>query len=207
MHLAFANGPDLAMGSKNTSKILALENKPKEGMEDSSIIDGSIEMTKDHLNKPIEFTNIWFSYPGDRKEKWILKEFNLTIQPNESIGLMGTSGVGKSTLFNLLLRFYDPQVGTISIGGIPLKDFTLKSLRANIGLVQQEPLIFNETILNNICYGKPEASVAEIINAAELSNSEEFIGVLKPDESSDISASSCDEDLRYHELGDGYRQL
>lgn len=111
LHIAFVNGPDLAKGSKDTSKILYLESKPKEGDIRSKIIDGNIEMTAKIAHGIIEFNNVWFSYPGTNKVKWILKGFTFTIHPNESIGLIGSSISGKSTLIQLLLRFYDPQEG------------------------------------------------------------------------------------------------
>lgn len=99
---------------------------------------------------------MWFRYPS-RKNEWVFKGLNLTINPNEAVALVGESGCGKSTLVNLLLRFYDPDFGTILVDGIDIKEYSLKSLRKQMGLVQQEPILFNYTVKENILYGEDQA--------------------------------------------------
>ena len=101
----------------------------------------------------IEFRDVWFRYPT-RKNDWVLKGLSLTINPNETIALVGESGCGKTTLVSLLMRFYDPDFGEIFIDGVELKQYSLHSLRQCMGLVMQEPTLFNYNITENILYGK-----------------------------------------------------
>lgn len=100
---------------------------------------------------------------------------NLTINPNESVAVVGESGSGKSTLVNLILRFYDPDFGTVLIDGIDIKEYNLKELRHRMGLVMQEPTLFNYTIKENILYGDDQAKDSEVREAAEIANALEFI--------------------------------
>ena len=104
----------------------------------------------------IQFKDVWFRYPS-RKNEWVFKGLNLTIHPNESVAVVGESGSGKSTLVNLVLRFYDPDQGEVLIDGINAKDYNLKQLRSRMGLVMQEPTLFNYTIKENILYGNNDA--------------------------------------------------
>jgi ATP-binding cassette subfamily B protein len=124
----------------------------------------------------VEFRNVVFGY---ERYKPVLKGIDLHIQPGEMIGLVGRSGVGKSTLINLLCRFYDPDEGEILVDGVNLKDVQLESLRSRIGMVLQEPFLFNGTIAENIAYGKPDATRMDIIRAARAANAHTFI-VNKP---------------------------
>jgi len=126
----------------------------------------------------IEFKNVTFAYPS-RPDVQILKNFSLTIQPGEIIGIAGSSGSGKSTLSLLILRAYDPQEGDVFVDGVNVKDWDLFSLRSMIGLVQQDPILFGVTIGENIGMGKPSlngpATTEEISNAAKSANAENFI--------------------------------
>ncbi len=120
----------------------------------------------------IVFDKVSFSYDGINKA---LKNVSFEVAPGEMVGLVGPSGAGKSTLISLLLRFYDPQEGQILLDGVDLRKIKLASLRRHIGVVLQETYLFNGTIAENIAYGKPEASLEEIIAAAKIANAHEFI--------------------------------
>ena len=120
----------------------------------------------------IEFKNVSFSF--DRSKK-VLKNINLTIEPGDIVGIVGTTGSGKSTLINLLLRYYDHYEGEITVGGVNIRDIDMQYYRSHIGYVQQEPMMFHDTIYNNIAYGDDSFSVDEVIHAADIANAHEFI--------------------------------
>ena len=125
----------------------------------------------------IEFHNVNFSI--DRTKK-VLKNINLRIEPGDIVGIVGTTGSGKSTLVNLLLRYYDHYEGKITIDGVDIRDIDMEYYRSNIGYVQQEPQMFHDTIYNNIAYGSGHFTVDEIINAADIANAHQFI-IRQPD--------------------------
>lgn len=125
----------------------------------------------------IEFKNVSFSF--DRAKK-TLSDINLTIEPGDIVGIVGTTGSGKSTLINLLMRFYDNYEGEILLDGQNIKDIDIGYYRSRIGYVQQEPMMFSDTIYNNIAYGVPDAHIEQVINAADVANAHEFI-ILQPD--------------------------
>ncbi len=129
------------------------------------------------LGGRIEFKNVNFSF--DRTKK-TLKNINLVIEPGDIVGIVGTTGSGKSTLINLLLRYYDHYEGQIMIDGVDIRDIDMHYYRSSIGYVQQEPQMFHDTIYNNIAYGDSSFSADEIINAADIANAHEFI-VRQPD--------------------------
>jgi subfamily B ATP-binding cassette protein MsbA len=119
----------------------------------------------------IEFKHVAFSY----QDTTILENINLTIQKGKSIALVGSSGAGKSTLADLVPRFHDVSQGDLYIDGKNIKDYSLNSLRQQISIVTQEPILFNDTIAANIALGKPDATEAEIIEAAKIANAYDFI--------------------------------
>lgn len=121
----------------------------------------------------IEFKNISFKYRN--KRKYVLRDFSLTIKPGERVGLVGLSGAGKTTLVNLLMRFYDVDSGNILIDGADIRDVTQNSLRENISFIPQEATMFNRTIRENIAYGNPTATDAQIRNAAIRASAHKFI--------------------------------
>lgn len=128
----------------------------------------------------IEFKNVHFSYKGDNNELIpVFKNFNLKINAGEKIAFIGETGIGKSTLLKLLLRFYEIQKGKILIDGKDISKFDLGSLRTRLGYIQQEPIMFNDTIKNNILYGKVNASMTEVIKAAQDASIYDFIDKLE----------------------------
>ena len=133
--------------------------------------------TDANMGGRIVFKNVTFSF--DRTKK-VLKNINLTIEPGDIVGIVGTTGSGKSTLINLLLRYYDHYEGTITVDGVDIRKIDMQYYRSHIGYVQQEPMMFHDSIYNNIAYGDSSFTADEIINAADIANAHEFI-VRQPD--------------------------
>lgn len=131
------------------------------------------ELTK-RIEGTVSFENLAFTYPS-RKEIRVLKSINLTVKKGETIAIVGPSGSGKSTIVSLLLRFYDPESGAILIDGIDARKYPLTELRNNMAIVPQDVLLFGGTIRENIAYGKPNATISEIAEAARKANALEFI--------------------------------
>lgn len=125
----------------------------------------------------IRFENVRFEYPDDHNQ--VFSNVNLTIHPGEKLALVGPSGGGKTTLCNLIPRFYDTTDGTITIDGKNIQKVTLKSLRQSIGIVQQDVYLFSGTVMENILYGRPDATKEEVIEAAKMAGAHEFICQLK----------------------------
>ena len=162
----FANLSDSYQGAlASTEKILdILEAEPETHAEH--------HVAPDKLKGKIEFLHVSFSF--DRTKK-VLDDVTLTIEPGEVIGIVGTTGSGKSTLVNLLMRFYDGYSGEILVDGHNIKNFDLSAYRSQIGYVQQEPQMFTDTIYHNIAYSAPDATVEEVIRAADIANAHAFI--------------------------------
>jgi ATP-binding cassette subfamily B protein len=120
----------------------------------------------------IELKDVSFSYDGVRR---VLKNVSLTVEPGEMIGLAGPSGGGKTTMVNLICRFYDVLEGQILIDGVDVRDYDVEELRRNIGVVLQEPFLFHGTVAENIAYGNPDATLDEIIESARAANAHDFI--------------------------------
>lgn len=132
--------------------------------------EGSVEL--EHVKGKVEFEKVSFRYDsGDH----VLKDVSLTLEPGETVALVGPSGGGKSTLCSLIPRFYDVTEGCIRIDGTDIRRVKLDSLRRNIGIVQQDVYLFAGTVMENIKYGKPDASDEEVIEAAKNANAHEFI--------------------------------
>jgi ATP-binding cassette subfamily B protein len=125
----------------------------------------------------VTFDGVTFNYPS-RPLTPSLKDFSLAVAPGETVALVGPSGAGKSTVFQLMLRFYDPATGRISLDGVATRDVALHELRQRIGIVPQDAVIFSSSAMENIRYGKPGASDAEVIAAATAAFAHEFIAAL-----------------------------
>lgn len=124
------------------------------------------------LKGEILFDNVSFGYDVERP---VVQNFNLHIKAGESVAFVGSTGVGKSTLCNLLPRFYELSAGSIKIDGMDIREMTLASLRRNIGIVQQDIFLFSDNVRNNIAYGRPDATEAEIMQAAQYAEADKFI--------------------------------
>ena len=148
------------------------------------IIDADIEIFDEpdardieNAKGDIEFKNVSFQYPDDHNS--VFKNLNFTIKQGEKIAFVGPSGGGKTTLCNLIPRFYDVTDGEIYLDGQNIKQYTLKSLRKSIGMVQQDVYLFSGTVYENIAYGKPGATYEEVMEAAKKAGADEFISALK----------------------------
>ena len=137
--------------------------------------EGARPLTK--IDGEISFEDVSFEYPDDRNP--VLSHISLRIRPGEKVALVGPSGGGKTTLCSLVPRFYDPTEGRILIDGQDIREVTLKSLRSTVGVVQQDVYLFSGTVFENIEYGRPGASMEEVVSAARMAGAHEFITGLK----------------------------
>ncbi|AMA49558.1 MULTISPECIES: ABC transporter ATP-binding protein [Flavobacterium] len=139
--------------------------------QESHIVDQPNALDQKEFKNLIKIENINFSY----KDEKVLKNFTIEVPKGKTIALVGQSGSGKSTIANLLTRFYDVNEGTISIDGINIKDISMQSLRSLMGIVTQDSILFNDSIKNNLLIGKPTATDEEIVNALKIANAYEFV--------------------------------
>lgn len=162
----FANLSDSYSNAVTSAERLMdiLDAEPEEDRGKGNLVDG--------FEGKIEFKNVSFSFDKTVKT---LDNINLVINPGDVIGIVGTTGAGKSTLINLILRYYNKYEGQILVDGKDIKDIDLKSYRAQIGFVQQEPIMFRQSIFKNIALSNPKAKVEDVINAAEVANAHGFI--------------------------------
>ena len=144
---------------------------------DIDIFDDEDAKELNNVKGSIEFKNVSFGY--NDKDKEVLSNINLSIKEGEKVALVGPSGGGKTTICNLIPRFYDTTQGSIYLDNNDIKKVTLKSLRKNIGIVQQDVYLFAGTVYENIAYGDPNATREQIIEAAKLAGAHEFISELK----------------------------
>lgn len=148
--------------SESVFEFLDTPSEPDEGRQ-----------TLEHATGHLRFEQVRFTYPGT--ERPALSDIELDIQPGETVALVGSSGSGKSTLMSLIPRFYPLNQGRILLDGVDIHNLTLSSLRANIGLVTQNVVLFNDTVAANIAYGRPDVSEADIRRAAQAANALDFI--------------------------------
>ncbi|MFL9836337.1 ABC transporter ATP-binding protein [Flavobacterium sp. ST-75] len=162
----------ISRASYNVKKGNAAAERVMEILEqDNPIVSKQGAIEKNTFDKEIAIENINFRYEDEN----VLKDFSLTIPKGKTVALVGQSGSGKSTIANLLTRFYDVQEGSIKIDNTNIKDMSLHSLRGLMGLVTQDSILFNETIRNNIMLGKPDATDEEVLAALKIANAYEFV--------------------------------
>lgn len=162
----------ISKASYNVKKGNAAAERVLEILEtESPLKDKPNAIEKTDFNTKIDFKNISFKYEDD----YVLQNFNLTVPKGNSVALVGQSGSGKSTIANLVTRFYDVNNGSIELDGNNIKDLTKKSLRGLMGLVTQDSILFNDSIRNNIAMSNPSATDEEIIAAAKIANAHQFI--------------------------------
>jgi subfamily B ATP-binding cassette protein MsbA len=164
---------DLAkMGSTIAQTAVAIERVQALLETDNVIPERSGAREPETVRGGIEFEHVAFAY--DPKAP-VLKDVHVSIVPGQFVGIVGPTGGGKSTVVSMIPRFYDPSGGRVLIDGVDLRDLTLKGLRAQIGFVLQDTVLFRGTVRDNIAYGRPSATDAEIVEAAKLANAHEFI--------------------------------
>ncbi len=144
---------------------------------ENNIAEPSRPVSLKSFEKSIEFRNVHFRYESGRE---VLHGIDLTIPKGHNVAIVGASGAGKSTLADLIPRFYDPDEGSISIDGIDIRDVSTRDLRALMGNVNQDPILFNDTIFNNIAFGVENATMEQVVAAAKIANAHEFI-ITKPE--------------------------
>ena len=147
------------------TKIIKLEN------EEPRIKNGNVKKRDTGISGKIEFRNVTFGYEGER----VVKHLSFTANPGDTIGIIGPTGSGKSTIINLLARFYDPNYGSVYIDDINVKNIDLDTIRKNITSAMQDVFLFSDTIRNNIAYGTPNTTDEDIIRVAKLANAHDFI--------------------------------
>jgi len=131
-----------------------------------------------HVSGRVTFRDVDFSYPARRNGHPVLSDVNLDVRPGETIAIVGRSGAGKSTLVSLIPRFYDVCAGAVSIDGTDVRALTLGTLRQHIGIVPQDPILFSGTLQENLLYGRPDATEAEVLDAARAAHADAFIAQL-----------------------------
>ncbi|MBR5828676.1 MAG: ABC transporter ATP-binding protein, partial [Bacteroidaceae bacterium] len=164
---------ELSKASYNIPRGLASMERIDAILEaENPITDGGKGVEIPEMKEGIEFKNLTFSYDGERD---VLKDINLKIEKGKTVALVGQSGSGKSTMVDLIPRYYDVEQGEITIDGVNVKDMKVKSLRALIGNVNQEAILFNDSFYNNITFGVENATMEQVIEAAKIANAHEFI--------------------------------
>jgi ATP-binding cassette subfamily B protein len=139
---------------------------------EDDVVDSQNAIAISSARGAIAFNSVSFGYGKDRI---VLRDIDLRIDPNQIVGLVGGTGAGKSTLFSLVPRFYDPTTGSITLDGRDLREITKRTLRAQVAIVLQDTLLFSTTVRENIAYGRPDATEEEIIDAARRAQADDFI--------------------------------
>lgn len=140
--------------------------------EEPQVPDGADARVLEHADGSVDLEHVSFSYVPEKK---LIEDFNLKVLPSQRIAIVGPTGCGKTTMINLLMRFYDPDAGVIKVSGTDMKEITRKSLRSSYGMVLQETWLRSGTIRENLCMGRPDASEEEMIEAAKAAHAHSFI--------------------------------
>ncbi|MEZ4714419.1 MAG: ABC transporter ATP-binding protein [Caldilineaceae bacterium] len=174
-YVLMLNGPTLRLGflvnmaataSASAARVFEIIDTPNVIQEKPDAI------TLDQMQGDVRFDNVSFAYANGRS---VLRDMSFHVAPDQVVALIGPTGSGKSSVINLIPRFYDPSSGVVRVDGVDVKDLRLNNLRGNIGIVLQNPFLFNATIAENIAYGRPDASQEEIEAAARAAQAHEFI--------------------------------
>ena len=163
----------VSMMFQSVSRAMASAGRINEVMDADPVIEGG-SVTEGTGKATIEFKNVSFRYPGTQGEP-VLKNINLKINQGETLAIIGATGCGKTSLVNLLPRFYDATEGTVLFDGVDVKEYDLTALREKIGYVMQKSELFSDTVANNIRWGNPEASMEEVKEAATIAQAADFI--------------------------------
>ncbi|MFZ6664765.1 ABC transporter ATP-binding protein [Peijinzhouia sedimentorum] len=160
---------NIQRGIASGDRIFAIIDTPP------AITDPEPAKVMNDFEQGIEFKDVWFSYD----KEWVLKGLNLRIEKGKSVALVGPSGGGKSTIADLVPRFYDPTKGAVWIDGEDIRSYKIADLRKHMGIVTQESILFNDTVFKNIAFGKPDANKEDVIKAAKIANAHAFIEQLE----------------------------
>lgn len=173
-YLGMFYGPlsNLTHISQAMNRFLTISQRTFELLDEDIQVESANPIHRGRLSGAIEFKNVTFGYDPYFP---VINDVSFKVEPGEMIGLVGHSGAGKTTLVNLLCRFYDVTRGAVLIDGVDIRDLSLEEVRQQIGMVLQTPFLFRGTLAENIAYGKPDASYTEIIRAAKAANAHDFI--------------------------------
>ncbi len=160
---------NIQRGIASGDRIFAIIDTPP------AITDPEPAKVMNDFEQGIEFKDVWFSYD----KEWVLKGLNLRIEKGKSVALVGPSGGGKSTIADLVPRFYDPTKGSVWIDGQDIRSYKIGDLRKHMGIVTQESILFNDSVFKNIAFGKPDAKMEDVIQAAKIANAHAFIEQLE----------------------------
>ena len=155
----------LQLGIVSSSRILKL-------LDNDEFIPDEGKHAPDHIDGAVSFDKVWFAYNDD---EYVLKDINFSVKPGETLALVGATGAGKSSIINLLNRFYDINRGSIQVDGVDIKEYDLSSLRGKIGVVLQDVFLYSDTIYNNITLGHDSITEEEVMKAAEIVGAKKFI--------------------------------
>ncbi|MBX2961476.1 MAG: ABC transporter ATP-binding protein [Cyclobacteriaceae bacterium] len=155
----------LQMGIVSSSRIISL-------IDDEEHVQANGSLTPDHINGQVSFNQVWFAYNG---EEYVLKDLSFDVKAGDMIALVGATGAGKSSIINLLNRFYEINKGTISVDGEDIRNYDLGCLRRNIGVVLQDVFLFSDTIMNNITLGNTDVTEEMVWHAADMVGARRFI--------------------------------
>ena len=175
LSMFYAPLSNLTHVSQSLNRFATISQRTFELLDEEPQAQPSQPVSKAHLGGRIEFENVTFGYDPYYP---VIRDFTYTIEPGEMVGVVGHSGAGKTTLVNLLCRFYDVQRGAIRIDGVDLRDLSMQEIRQQVGIVLQKPFLFRGTIAENIAYARPDATREEIITASKAANAHDFITML-----------------------------